>query len=322
MLTSLYFVVALLTHQTKTEKIHHKSFFQLSLEIKYSVLSRHTCISIAFVSLLRNLNEMGFLAIGGVTFLSTETNQPSAEAEIACNVLARLDIFPLAISNGLVYFFLWLRQSIFYIQPHLKALNRKCVQVFSIGILIFYLAFGISLFVFYLIKFQYQINKSGFCQSESKIGSDGWSYSGLILVFAVGSILMQIVLLCLFVNPLLKRRLWRNSQKSKRNCRLMKTVRKAIVLASICIVTDILTFAANLLLFEKHTNRILFPYSVNLIVNCLVAIACFDCWKQILWPWKLKSHATSSNQVLITSFSTRSVPFTLSLRRNFNEQTL
>ena len=292
MLASFYFIVVLLTHQTKTKKFQHtyKSFFQLPLEIKYSVLSRHTCISIAFVSLLRNLNDLGFLAIDGVAFLSTETNQTSAKAEIACNVLARLDIFLFAVSNGLVYFFLWLRQSIFYIHPHLKGLNRKRVRVFSVGILIFYLAFGIALFVVYLIKFQYQINKSGFCLSESKIGSDVWSYSALILIFSMCSILMQIVLLCLFVNPLLKRRLWRNSQQSKRSCRLMKTVRKAIVLASICIVTDILTYAANLLLYGKHTNRILFPYSVNLIVNCLVAIACFDCWRQILWPWKLQSH--------------------------------
>ena len=310
MFLSLYFVVALLYHQTKSENSRRKSFFHLSWEKKYRVLSRYTCILIVFVSLLRNLNEIGILTMDGVAFLSTEVKRSTVEAEIACNTLTRLDTFLLAISNGLVYLFLWLRQSIFYIQPHLKALNKKCVRVFSAGILFVYLAFGIALFVVYLITFQYEINESGFCQSESNIGSDGWSNTALILVFTVVSILMQIVLLYLFVNPSLKRRLWRDSQQIERSSRLMRRVRKAIVLASICIGTDIFASIANYVLFEEHTNRVLFPYSVNLVINCLVAIACFDWWKQILWPCKTKSRADTSEQSQAISFSTRSIPLT------------
>ena len=91
----------------------------------------------------------------------------------------------------------------------------------------FYLAFGISLFVVYLVTFQYEINELGFCQSESNIGSDGWSNTALILVLTVCSVLMQIALLWLFIYPLLKRRMWRDAQQSKRSGLLMYRVKKS-----------------------------------------------------------------------------------------------
>ena len=315
--TSLYYAVALLYHQTKIKQRHHKTVFQLSLEKRYGVMSKYTCILIAFVSLLRNLNQIGFLAMDGVAFYSAGTTQITVEVETACNVLARLANTYFAAGSSLVYLFLWLRQSIFYVQPHLKVLNKKWVSGFSLSVLIFYLTFGIILFVVYIITFQYKINELGFCQSESNLGSDGWSYSALILVFSLGSILMQIALLWLFVNPLLKRRLWRDTQQAERSCRLMQRVKKAIVLASICIGTDIFTSAANFFLYEEHANRVVFPYSVNLIINCSVAIACFDCWKHILWPWKMKSQKIASK--LSLEKCTRSVPLSQPMTKSFSK---
>ena len=306
--TTLYFVIALLHHLTKTEKNRQKTYFQLPLEKRFSVLSKYTCICIAFVTLLRNLNRIGLLVMDGVTFFSSKTKPSTVEAEIACNVLARTTNFLLAVCKSLVYWFWWLRQSIFYIQPHLKVLNKKYVRIFSVSILIFYFVIGVSLFVVYLITSEYKTNETGFCYGESKIGSDNWSYSTLILVLTGLSISMQIALLMLFINPLLKRPMWKNAQQLKRSCRLIRRVKKAIVLALICIGTDILAFSINLLLFEKHSNRVSFPYSVNLFIHCSVVIACFDCWKQILWPWKSKSQAANSKQTLTISSTTRSVP--------------
>ena len=319
--TSLYYAVALLYHQTKIKQRHHKTVFQLSLEKRYGAISKYTCILIEIVSLLRNLNEIGFLAMDGVAFYFAETIQTTVEIEIACNALARLAITFVAVGNGLVYLFLWLRQSIFYVQPHLKVLNKKWVLGFSLSVLIFYLAFGILLFVVYLITFRYEINELGFCQSESNLGSDGWSYSVLFLVFSLGSILMQIALLWLFVNPLLKRRLWRDTQQAERSCCLMQRVKKAIVLASICIFIDVCAFSANYLLYEEHANRVVFPYSVNLVVNCSVAIACFDCWKQIPRPWKMKSQEQEiDSKLLLEKFTTRSVPLSQPMTKICSEQ--
>ena len=319
--TSLYYAVAVLYHQTKIKQRHHNTFFQLSLEKRYGAISGYTCVLIALVSLLRNLNQIGFLAMDGVAFYSAETIQTTVEIEIACNVLARLANTYFAVGNGLVYLFLWLRQSIFYVQPHLKVLNKKWVSGFSLSILIFYLTFGILLFVIYLIIFRYEINELGFCQSESNLGSDGWSYSALILVFSLNSILMQIALLWLFVNPLLKRRLWRDTQQAERSCRLMQRVKKAIVLASICIFTDVCAFSANYFLYEEHANRVVFPYSVNLFINCSVAIGCFDCWKQILWPWKMKSQEQEiASKLSLEKCNTRSVPLSQPMTKNCSEE--
>ena len=303
--TSLYFVVAFFHYQTKTRKTCEETFSQfIPLGKKYSEMSKYTCMLIVFVSLLRNLNEIGLLAMDGIAFFSVETNQPNVEAEFACNVLARLSTIFVAVGSCLVYLFLWLRQSIFYIQPHLKVLNKNAVRVFSESVLIMYLMCGVSLFVFYLVTFRYEINKSGFCQSESSIGSNSWSYSSHILIFTVCSIMMQFALLWLFVNSLLKRRLWRKVQQSERSCDLMRRVKKAIVFATICVCTDIFASAVNLLLYEKHTNRALFPFSVDLVINYLAAIACFDYWRQILWPWKIKSQNADSKLHLDKSSTT------------------
>ena len=301
---SLYFVVAFFHHQTKTKKTCKEIFSQLPLEKKYSVMSKYTCMLIVFVSLLRNLNEIGLLAMDGIAFFSVETNQPNVEAEFACNVLARLSTALFAVGSCLVYLFLWFRQSIIYIQPHLKVLNKKAVRVFSGSVLIIYLMCGVSLFVFYLVTFRYEIDEFGFCESESSIGSDSWSYSLHILIFTVCSITMQFALLWLFVNPLLKRRLWRKVQQSERSCDLVRRIKKAIILAAICVCTDIFAFAVNLLLFEEHANRAIFPFSVNLMINCLAAIACFNYWRQILWPWKIKSQNANFKLQLDKSFAT------------------
>ena len=137
LLISLNFVVAWIYHQTKTEKTCRKIFSQLSLEKRYGVLSRYTCISIAFVSLLQNMNRIGFLAIDGVALFSTEAIQPTVKFDIACHVFERSANFLFGASNGMVYLFLWLRQSIFYVQQHLKVLNKKWVRVFSLNVLIF-----------------------------------------------------------------------------------------------------------------------------------------------------------------------------------------
>ena len=247
----------------------------------------------AIVFLLRNLNQVELLAIDGVAFYMMQT---TVQADTACNVLSRLAIVFIGLSSFAANLVLWFRQSIFYLEPRIKALNKKWVQVFSIGVLICYILFLVSLLVAYQITFRHEIDKLGYCQSESNIGSDNWSYSVLNLVFALGLIFMQIALLLLFINPLRKQRSWTNTSQNERNPGFKRTVKKAIALTSICIVTDICTYAVNFLLFEEHTNRVLFTSNINLTANYLAAIACFDKWKQIIWPWKIKSQAVTSRE--------------------------
>ena len=168
----------------------------MPLEKRFSVLSKYTCICIAFVTFLRNLNRIGLLIMDGVAFFSSNAKPSTVGAEIACNVLARTTNFLLAVCKSLVYLFWWFRQSIYYVQPHLKVLNTQHVRNFSVSVSIFYFVIGVSLFVVYLITSEYKTNETGFCYGESKIGSNSWSYSTLILVLTRLSVSMQIALLC------------------------------------------------------------------------------------------------------------------------------
>ena len=119
---------------------------------------------------------------------------------------------------------------------------------------------------------------------------------------------MQIILLRLFIYPMLKQTLWQSNQNHKRSNRLMKRVKKAIFLKSICLTTDFLSILTTQFLLVKNANAMSFPFSLNLEINLLVTIACFDHGKKMLWLWNLKSgkksHLGKRKSDAITSIST------------------
>jgi len=73
---------------------------------------------------------------------------------------------------------------------------------------------------------------------------------------------MQIALLGLFIYPILKRSLWQG-QESNGNSNLMRRVKKAIILASVCFGTDIFSVVVLVLISEENTNTAIFMYSVK-----------------------------------------------------------
>ena len=297
---SIYLFIALLYHQAKVEKPKERKFMQLTLERKYVVLSKYICIAIAVISAIWNLSELALNTLEAVTVFPDDSTQQRNATEVACNLLFILAAFAVSFGSFFVYIFLWLRQSIFYVHSTLNFLYNTYLKVFSFSVLILYFLFGIALMSLYLIKVRYPLNNAGRCEIEVD-NADETAYLKILLAWNIGSILMQLLLLGLFIYPILKQASWQNKVfgegREKTNERILRRVKKALVLASVCLATDILTAVAIGLVFEKNTNSSFFMYDINLTINHLVTIACFDDWKKLLWPWSMKCLTVCSSNV-------------------------
>ena len=278
-----YFLTALVYHKFKIERPRKQSFFQLSLENKLTVLSSFTCISIGSLSFLSQLIEF-------VIFLSGYDDGVSPHFDfknkLICETIFTAAGIIFSSGNGLVYLFLWFRQRVFYVHPSLKNLNSKAVQAFSTSIMVVWILYYFCLCVstIALVRYNFSPEKGCFIQENSHYPS-----LYLLMSYYTVAIFMQILLLMLFIYPILKQTSFQNKQSNnKRQSRLLKRVKKAVILGLICFITDFLPFIEIQLALAKIPNFLFFSYSFNLFINHLVTIACFDHWKQLLWPWNLK----------------------------------
>ena len=300
---SVYLLSALVFYQLKIEQPRKKRFFSLSVEQKYKVLSKYACILIAVSSFLRLSVSFSGLWLDFYIVNYNLTVSEEAMIKPVCKALPTLRNLALTIGTGLVFLFLWFRQRIFYIHPSLKILSNKCLRIFSFGIIIGWLLFCIALYpaYFILVRFHYVKNIGCMVQKETFK-----SYLYLTLCWATMSIFIQISLLFLFIYPILKRSAWISHQKNEQQnpSDLINRVKKAIILALIAFATDIFSILANALLGVENTTKPTFDFGANLIVNQLVTIACFDYWRQLLWPWNLKSKSSSETSTTNISAST------------------
>ena len=248
-------------------------------------LSKCTCITIGiafFVSHWTNFGQM--LYEYNAVFNNDSNSQPHSGNVIICETIPTLRDFSYSLGNGLVYLFLWLRQKVFYIHPSLKILNGRWVKIFSNGIMVIWSLFCFSLIFVYFTRVKHHFNEYVGCLiSEESFDA----FLILILSFLIVASFMQVVLLGLFVYPILKQSSWRNRQNNVSNSCLMRRVKKAVILASICLATDFLSLVLVLSFYEKNVNVETFGFSVNVVVNHVITVACFDNWKQIIWPWNL-----------------------------------
>ena len=294
LMVSVYLLVALLYHHIKVEKPFKEKFFQLNIEKKYRMLSKYTCIVIGVFSVLKCASDIGRKFAELNTVFSNKSVLPSNAAEIACHVLPQGTGLTIIFGYYFIYTFLWIRQSIFYTHSALKGLHNNILKTFSLVILSSYFLSALSLSIVHLILFRYGFSKTGFCllQVEENIFT---LYVQLLISWNVLSMVMQTLLLGLFVYPLLKQSSWYKNQQGIQNHRMLLLVKKAVVLASVCLVTDIFTVVSFILVFNTNSNNPLFIYALNLIINHLATIACFSFWKKVLWPWRLKCHKIFSH---------------------------
>ena len=281
---SLYLLLALIFHQVKVEKPQKQRFFQLTQESKIAVLCKYCCITIGVAFFIRNWTAFGRELLDVNVFNNQSTDQ-NASIEYTCIILTRLTNLAGSFGSGLVYLFLWFRQRVFYIHPSLKILNSTALQNFGNSVMVILLLYYVSLYFCYFILIHYHFTAQGGCLVEE----DSYDvYSALLLSWSVTTIFVQIFLLGMFIYPILKRTVWLSQQHTNGSLCLIKRVKKALILASICLITDLLLIVATKYTFIKNQTSGIYAYSLNFTVNHLVTIACFDHWKNLLWPWNLK----------------------------------
>ena len=276
----VYILLALVYHEIRVEKPRQIGFSQLSIEKRYRVLSKYTCILIAIAALLLYVSLVSkWLAEGTTIFNGSNL---TAAAETVCVVFNPITNVAVTGGNGLVYLFLWLRQRVIYVHPSLKVLNNKCVSAFSFVVLILLILFWISLLIAYFVMVHYHLDRKSGCIIDN---DSVQPYSKMVFTWTAVSILMQISLLSLFIYPILKQARWRDHQI---NSILMKRVKKAVVFSIICLGTDIVTIVVyTFFATDCFANSAIWVYSINLLINHLITIGCFDHWKKLLWPWNV-----------------------------------
>ena len=310
---STYLLAALIFHKLKVEKPQGR-FFSLSLEKRYGVMSTYICILIGIFSVIRQTNDF-VLKSTDMRVLSDKPTFKESTIRVMCDIMPTISIVSITIGSGFVYLFLWFRQRVFYVHPSLKVLSNKVVKFISYSILAIWFICYASLLVSYLSLVRHRFKRTVGCRVEESAFS---IHTSIIISSVIVSIVMQIGLLFLFLNPMFKSSLWRNQQQNERNTSLLGRVKKAIILALICLATDVLTIALTVSV-PKKANSIALPSLVtNLVINHLVTVACFDHWRKLLWPWGicLKNVSTDNQQKNISTTPTSNNVVTLSTDLN------
>ena len=303
--TSFYILLALLFHKIKIEKRLKEAFLRLSPERRYKKISSYLCILIAAASLIVNANAFGRkLFERNAVYANFLTTSQKIALETICQIIPPLGNAAITAASGTTYTFLWIRQRIIYIQPSLKTLSNMYIECFSLGIMTLWLLFIVSLYVAFFSLVHYTFFKELGCVVEE---FSIVAYGDLIEAFTITSILMQVTLLVLFIYPILKRTLWKNEQPENHTFFLLRRVKKAVILTSICLGSDILAAVVTTILLEKNSSSIIFPFGVNSVVNLLVTIFCFDHWKKLLWPWTLKQVTAFQTLSFVSNQPTRNL---------------
>ena len=287
LVVSFYLIVTLTYHWLKCRRENHRA--HRSREHQLSNITKKICIAVAIMTFLYQILSIGYLLLEmRVTgqnlevFLETLT--------LLCKILPRARVSVLIIATALIYLFLWERQRVFYINPSLKTLNSKSVRATSYLVLTFWIIYFIPVVIVYCVMVQYELQHPEGCRATR---NSLLRYRNIIVSWHCLSVLMQIALLGLFINPMFNRLLILNQNKRKKTgsvrknsvSRLMSRIRRAVILTFVCLISDILSGISVILLFRLNTNNFSFPYNINLIVNLLAVIGCFDNWKSIMWPW-------------------------------------
>ena len=264
----------------------------MSMERKFAVLSKYTCITIGIISLIRHCSGFaGMLFEYNAVFTNHSQEQHQFhDYTSTCKTFSTFANFTITFGSGLVFSFLWYKQRVLSIHPCLKKLNNKIVQGIRNGVTVIWFLYHVSLNFCYFILVHYHFNKQGGCL-VTESSHDACFF--LIICWTSISILMQIIFLGLFIYPMLKRTLWNSNQNHERSNDLMKRIKKAILFASMCVVTD-LSILVTQFLIVKNTYVVIFAFSINLVINHLVTIACFDHWKRLLWSWCHKPSVVTS----------------------------
>ena len=279
---TLYIAISLIYHDVRVVNRKNQKFLQLSLEKRFAVSSKNICILIAVISVIRNANVVTLLALEKTAISSDINMQQTYYFETACKILPRIGFTCITNGTAFAYLFLWFRQKILYIHPSVNILNNKLVRATSWGIILVWFFYGFSISLWFFIVIQYEFDLDGGCLVTDNATS---TFANIVITWTIVSVLMQIALLGLFIFPIIKRTSWR-SKDANRNLNLLQRVKKATIITTACIISDILSTVISWAMIRRNITSFSSIYSLNLVINQLATVACFDHWQLMLWPWK------------------------------------
>ena len=162
------------------------------------------------------------------------------------------------------------------------------MESFNYIALILLIFLCIYLLTIYIIKVEYR-----YFEGNCLVKID-WDKDLLLIGYSIflPVLVLQIFLLHLFVYPIkaLQDQRNRNNEVDRLNGKVLK----ASLLAFLCLATNEI-FSILFVAFNQHQFWLgYFPFNINLAINYLATIACFDCWKIMLWPWNLKPYRNGS----------------------------
>ena len=187
----------------------------------------------------------------------------------------------LFIGTGLIYFFLWIRQRIFYLHSELIVLSNKYVRFISFGSIVVLILWEVGIIACYFI----------FVHRRLCLFPDFKTISWLRTVnilWIIKTIVLDLLLLSLFIFPLIKYQSWRKNNKINglhSTSTLNKTVKKVTLLSVIASVSDILVVLI-VPIFQISYFIYIALFNLTMLINLFAAIGCFDDWKSILCPCK------------------------------------
>ncbi|XP_039263103.1 uncharacterized protein LOC120339098 [Styela clava] len=185
-----------------------------------------------------------------------------------------------AISMLCVYLVLWLRQRIFYRNPHLEHLSTRTVRFISWSLSVLLVTGILFLGIFYLTTAIYVGTPNGCAVVKNPITVVRW----YLLMFLM--VPFQVCLLALYSYPLIKHMLVCDAIAGNAD-HVIPLIRRAAVAAGFCALTDI-SFAVIFLVYEQEEITLTtFLYDVNVVINVLGLILSFQNWQVRLVPWRM-----------------------------------
>ena len=287
---SFYLIIILTFHLIKSNI--KNNLYNSTWEKLHITKSITLCVFVAVLAFVRSLTTFDFLGLNYYSSIHGNFSENQrTNADTICSALIPVSDMALTIGTCLVYVCLWLRQRIFYILPHLKALSNKCVKIFSTTILVVWFLYFAIVITCYFVFVRYKFSFYHRCEPVDKDANDAFLY--IMLSWVIMTVLMEISLLGLFIYPLLNRERWRkkNIKKSNSTSILLMRVKKATALTLITALSDIVAFVLSFVVEDGITSAV---FNLNMLVNLLAAIGCFDHWRSLVCPCKAAQSKSNS----------------------------
>lgn len=277
-------------------------------ERRLSMQARVLCILVALFATI-------FSALKLINLLIERDANNGINSHRNCSLLWQITTATLFLSSFFAYLFLWTRQRVFYIHKALSQLNSKVLYISSYAILVFWIVYCIIATGTVFVVFQYEFWPNIGCLV---VPGTGRGLQFLSASFVIVCAFMQFSLLVLFIYPIVKRSSIRISDNSRRSqsesgdsrsaARVMRRIKKAIAIAIVCIVTDIISPILATFLSSRERSSFTSTYVINLCINMISLILCFDNWRHMLFPWipRKKASPAKTSSTGHTSQSLRS----------------